>query len=224
MSSAALARAERSIRLSGVRFNSTVGGALIGAGYDRPFEPGSGASRAASEAVGPATPFAAIAIDPYRRSVTLPRRVARLRPVYQEVDRRPGSDHAARLVRGDGQRSTLAADTLRGGRAFGRDADGRPPARPHRPRGATDSGAYRGLRTLRKSDQRPLHPEAFGFRADDRRRRRIQGHAPGSAAPTNVVAPTTTPHVPTVSGPPAGGSRPQPRPGGHACVVGSPAS
>lgn len=67
-----MARAERFIRLSGVRFNSTVGGALIGAGYDRPFEPGSGASRAASEAVGPATPFAAIAIDPHRRSVTLP--------------------------------------------------------------------------------------------------------------------------------------------------------
>jgi thiamine biosynthesis lipoprotein len=69
---AALARAEHFVRLSQGRFNPTVGGALIAAGYDRSFEPGSETSMATSEALRPATPFEAIAIDPHQRSVTLP--------------------------------------------------------------------------------------------------------------------------------------------------------
>jgi thiamine biosynthesis lipoprotein len=69
---AALARAERFVRLSGGLFNPTVGSALIAAGYDHSFKPRSEASRATSEALGPATPFSAIAIDPHQQSVTLP--------------------------------------------------------------------------------------------------------------------------------------------------------
>ena len=69
---AVLARAERFVRLSGGRFNPTVGGSLIAAGYDRSFEPGCDQRQPAREAPGPATPFEAIAVDHRLRSVTLP--------------------------------------------------------------------------------------------------------------------------------------------------------
>ena len=69
---AALARADRFVRLTGGLFNPAVGAALIAAGYDRSFEFGSQGRTVTPGALRTTTPFQAVSVDHFRRTVALP--------------------------------------------------------------------------------------------------------------------------------------------------------
>lgn len=71
---AALARARAYVELTGGRFDPTVGGAMIAAGYDRGFAPGA-LDRAAPAAAAPAARFADVTIDLERGVVAKPAHV-----------------------------------------------------------------------------------------------------------------------------------------------------
>ncbi|MCC6176212.1 MAG: FAD:protein FMN transferase [Chloroflexi bacterium] len=69
---AALARAHRFFRHSGGLFDPTVGGALIAAGYDRSSESATPVKTMTPDALRTTTSFGSVAVDRFRRTITLP--------------------------------------------------------------------------------------------------------------------------------------------------------